>query len=96
MKWRFVALYALPVALNLLLVAFTVWQLAWVPENERDLGLHAFAGFYALGGLVMVISGATAVSKLVFGDTGPRRLLYLSLINMWVPTILLLVLFLFS
>lgn len=96
MKWRFIALYAFPVALNLLLIAFTLWQLAWVPETERDLGLHAFAGFYAIGGLVMVISGATAVSKLVFGDTGPKRLLYLSLINMWVPTILLSALFLFS
>lgn len=95
MKWRFIALYAFPVVLNLLLIAFTLWQLAWLPETERDLGLHAFAGFYAIGGLVMVISGATAVSKLVFGDTGPKRLLYLSLINMWVPTILLLALFLF-
>ena len=94
MKPSFVLLQLVPLTLNVLLVAFTLWQLAWVPEYERDLGLRAFAGFYVVGGVVMVMSGITAVSQLVFGDPGPRRLLYLSLVNMWVPTILLLVLFL--
>ena len=94
MKLRFVLLQLVPLALNVLLLAFTVWQLVWVSEAERDLGLQAFAGFYAVGGLVMVMAGITAISQLVFGEPGPRRLLYLSLVNMWVPTILLLVLFL--
>lgn len=93
MKRRFVLLQLVPLALNALLVAFTVWQLVWVPDHERDFGLQSFAAFYAIGGLVMVIAGITAVSQLVFGDPGPRRLLYLSLVNMWVPTLLLLVLF---
>jgi uncharacterized membrane protein len=93
-KTRFVLLQLAPVVLNGLLVAFTLWQLRWVPESERDLGLRSFAAFYAVGGVVMVTAGITAVSQLVFGDPGPRRLLYLSLVNMWVPTLLLLVLFL--
>jgi len=93
MKLRFPLLYVAPIALNLLLAAFTAWQLLWVPDTERDLGLRAFAAFYVVGGLVMVIAGITAISQLVFGETGPRRLLYSSLVNMWVPTSLLLVLF---
>lgn len=95
MSRRVVLLQLVPLALNVLLVAFTVWQLVWVPAHERDFGLRSFAVFYAVGGLVMVVAGITAVSQLVFGEPGPRKLLYVSLVNMWVPTLLLLVLFLF-
>ena len=93
MRWRFTLLHGVPIALNMMLVAFALWQLFWVSDAQRDLGLRSFAAFYVVGGLVMVIAGVTAMSHLVFGEAGPRRLLYLSLVNMWIPTLLLLVLF---
>ncbi len=89
-------LYVIPVVLNLALVAWGARELLLVPESDHDFGLHAFAGFYALGGVVMVISGATAVSDIVFGDPARRRLLYVALVNTWVPTLVMLALFVFG
>lgn len=86
-------LHVVPVVLNGVLLAWGAHELLLVPEAERDVGLNAFAGFYALGGVAMIVSGATAVSDLVLGDSAQRRLLYLSLVNTWIPTLVLLGLF---
>ena len=85
-------LYYLPLLANIALIAYLVWQLNLVPYFQRQGEFQIFSLLYAIGGLVVVISGATAFTHLVAAQQGPRPLFALSLVNTIIPTVLLLAL----
>ena len=90
---RNVFFYVLPLAINIGLLAYLVWQLLPIPTVERQGGLQLFSVIYALGGIVVVVSGFAAFLHSVLNPGGGgQRLFALSLANIIVPTVLLLVL----
>ena len=88
---RFIV-YWLPLIANLCLIAYLVWQLAWVPYYQRHGELRMFSILYAVGGMVVGASGITAFFHVTANEKGPRRWLAFALVNTIVPTVLLLVL----
>lgn len=93
MKWpvRRVLLYYLPLAINITLVAYLVWQLWQVTPFERDSRVFMFSVLYGLGGLVVAVSGVTAFFHATEQIGEPRTYYALALFNMIVPTVSLLV-----
>jgi len=88
---RRVLLYYLPLAINLALLAYLVWQFSQVTSFERDTRVFMFAVLYGLGGLVVAVSGVTAFLHATDQIGGPRAYYALALFNMIVPTASLLV-----
>jgi hypothetical protein len=89
---RRVLLYYLPLAINVVLATYLVWQLWKVTPFERDSRLFMFALLYGLGGIVVAISGVTAFFHAT-AQIGEQRAYYvLSLLNIIIPTVLLLAL----
>ena len=89
---RRAALYYLPLAINVGLVAYLVWQLWQVTPFERDSRVFMFAVLYGLGGMVVAVSGVTAFFHATEQIGGPRIYYALALFNMIVPTASLLAL----
>ena len=89
---RRVLLYFLPLATNVALLAYLVWQLSQVTSFERDSRVFMFAMLYGLGGMVVAVSGVTAFFHATDQIGGPRIYYVLALFNMIVPTASLLAL----
>ena len=85
-------LYYLPLAVNVALLFYLVWQLSQVTSFERDSRVFMFAVLYGLGGMVVAVSGVTAFFHATDQIGGPRIYYALALFNMIVPTASLLAL----
>lgn len=90
LRWRRILLYIVPLALNLALTAYLAWQLGYTPAFERHTRLQMFALLYAVGGVVVAVSGVTAFAHATARNRTQRGWYALSLINTIVPTVLLL------
>ena len=83
-------LYYLPLLANIGLIAYLVWQLNLVPYFQRQGEFQIFSVLYAVGGMVVAVSGIAAFIHVAANQKGPRRLFALSLVNTIIPTMLLL------
>lgn len=83
-------LYYLPLLANIGLIAYLVWQLNLVPYFQRQGEFQIFSVLYAVGGMVVAVSGIAAFIHIAANQKGPRRLFALSLVNTIIPTMLLL------
>ncbi len=86
---RFV-LYYLPLLANIGLIVYLIWQLNLAPYLQRQGEFQIFSVLYAVGGLVVAVSGITAFIHITANQKGPRPLFALSLVNTIIPTVLLL------
>jgi len=90
--------FLLPGLLNAGLAVWIVWHLASTPGYARRLSFGAFVLLYAVGGLTIVLSCASAFLLLATGasdsvDAAQRRLwLMLALVNTTIPSVLMLLL----
>jgi len=90
--------FLLPGLLNAGLALWIVWHLASAPGYARRLSFGAFVLLYAVGGLTIVLSCASAFLLLATGasgsvDAAQRRLwLMLALVNTTIPSVLMLLL----
>jgi hypothetical protein len=90
--------FLLPGLLNVGLALWIVWHLATVPGYAGRLSFGAFVLLYAVGGLTIVLSCASAFLLLAIGGSGSadaakRRLwLMLALVNTTIPSVLMLLL----
>ena len=87
---RFV-LYYLPLLANIGLIVYLTWQLNLVPYFQRQGEFQIFSMLYAIGGLVVGVSGITAFIYVTANQKGSRPLFALSLVNTIIPTVLLVV-----
>ena len=83
-------LYYLPLLANIGLIVYLTWQLNLVPYFQRQGEFQIFSVIYAVGGLVVAVSGTTAFIHLTVNEKVPRPLFALSLVNTIIPTVLLL------
>jgi hypothetical protein len=81
-------LYYLPLAINLALAAYLIWQLRNVTPFERDSRVFMFAILYGLGGMVVAVSGATAFLHATTQIREQRGFYALSLFNVIIPTVI--------
>lgn len=89
---RRLLLYFLPLAVNILLAAYLVWQLWNTVGLERDSSVFIFSLLYGLGGMVVAVSGVTAFCHAT-GQLNESGTYYgLALVNIIIPTVLLLLL----
>jgi hypothetical protein len=92
-RLRILVLDVLPTAANVGLIAYLTWQLNLMPFIERQGEFRIFSVLYAIGGLVIAVAGVAAfVHGASQHDRPRRRLLMLALVNLIIPTVLLLVL----
>jgi hypothetical protein len=91
LRWRRIFVYFLPLALNVALIAYLVWQLGYAPGFERHTRLQMFAVLYGMGGVVVAVSGVTAFLHATTREKAARGYFALALINTIVPTLVLLV-----
>lgn len=89
-------LYWMPLLINAGLLIYLVWQLNLIPYFQRQGGFQIFSILYALGGLVVAVSGFAVFVHSALNPGGSQRLFMLSLANIIFPTVLLLALFLFG
>jgi len=90
-RWRRILLYVLPLGCNLALTAYLAWQLGYTPAFDRHTRLQMFALMYAVGGIVVAVSGVTAFAHATAREKATARGWYaLALINTIIPTVLLL------
>ena len=83
-------LYYLPLLANSALITYLVWQLNLVPYFQRQGEFQIFSVLYAVGGMVVAVSGVTAFIHVAANQQGRRRLFVLALVNTIIPTVLLL------
>ena len=92
-RLRTVVLDVLPTVTNIALIVYLSWQLNLMPFIERQGEFRIFSVLYAIGGLVIAVAGVAAFVHGAYQHTRPRRrLLMLALVNLIIPTVLLLVL----
>ena len=84
-------LYYLPLLANIGLIIYLTWQLNLVPYFQRQGEFQIFSMLYAIGGLIVGVSGITAFIYVTANQKGSRPLFALSLVNTIIPTVLLLV-----
>lgn len=84
-------LYYLPLLANIGLIAYLIWQLNLVPYFQRQGEFQIFSMLYAIGGLVVGVSGTTAFIHITANQKGSHALFALSLVNTIIPTVLLIV-----
>jgi hypothetical protein len=89
-KLKRFALYYLPLLANIGLIVYLIWQLNLVPYFQRQGEFQIFSMLYAIGGLVVAVSGIAAFIHITANQKGPRPLFALSLVNTIIPTVLLL------
>jgi heme O synthase-like polyprenyltransferase len=87
-----IILDVLPTVVNVVLTAYLAWQLNLMPYFQRQGEFQIFSVLYAVGGLVIAVSGFAAFVHAAETDKAARRLFMLALVNITIPTILLLVL----
>ena len=85
-------LYFLPLAINLLLALYLGWQIWKIAPIARDSRVFMFSVLYGLGGIVVAVSGVTAFLHMNQQIKDERVYYGLALINIIVPTLLLLIL----
>ena len=90
-KLKRFALYFLPFLANIGLIVYLIWQLNLVPYFQRQGEFQIFSMLYAIGGLVVGVSGITAFIYITANQKGSRPLFALSLVNTIIPTVLLIV-----
>src|SRR5258706_9919643 len=83
-------IYYLPLLGNIGLIVYLVWQLNLVPYFQRQGEFQIFSVLYAIGGLIVAVSGITAFIHITANQKGPRPLFVLALVNTIIPTVLLL------
>jgi hypothetical protein len=88
-KLKRFALYYLPLLANIGLIVYLIWQLNLVPYFQRQGEFQIFSLLYAIGGLVVAVSGTTAFIHITANQKGPHPLFALSLVNTIIPTVLL-------
>jgi len=91
-RLRTLVLDVLPTVANFGLIAYLAWQLNLMPYFQRQGEFQIFSVLYAVGGLVIAVSGVAAFVHAADTRKAARRWFMLALINIIVPTILLLVL----
>ena len=84
-------LYYLPLLANIGLIVYLVWQLNLVPYFQRQGEFQIFSVLYAIGGMVVAVSGISAFIYITANQKGSRPLFALSLVNTIIPTVLLIV-----
>lgn len=90
--------FLLPGLLNSGLALWIVWHLATTASYARGMGFGAFVWLYAIGGLAIVLSCASAFMLLATGGSGStdaaerRPWLMTALINTTIPSVLMLLL----
>ena len=89
-RWRRWLFYLGPLGCNLALTGYLVWQLGYTDALERHSRLQMFALLYAVGGVVLAISGVAAFLQATARDKGSRGYYALALVNVIIPTVLLL------
>ena len=89
-KLKRFALYYLPLLANIGLIVYLTWQLNLVPYFQRLGEFQIFSVLYAIGGIVVAVSGICAFIYITENQKGSRRLFALSLVNTIIPTVLLL------
>ena len=89
-KLKRFALYYLPLLANIGLIVYLTWQLNLVPYFQRQGEFQIFSVLYAIGGLVVAVSGIAAFIYITSNQKGSRPLFALSLVNTIIPTVLLL------
>ena len=89
-KLKRFALYYLPLLANIGLIVYLVWQLNLVPYFQRQGEFQIFSVLYAIGGIVVAVSGICAFLYITANQKGSRLLFALSLVNTIIPTVLLL------
>lgn len=87
-----IILDVLPTVANVVLTAYLAWQLNLMPYFQRQGEFQIFSVLYAVGGLVIAVSGFAAFVHAAETREAARRLFMLALINIIIPTMLLLVL----
>ena len=85
-------LYFLPLAINLLLALYLGWQIWRIEPIARDSRVFMFSLLYGLGGIVVAVSGVTAFLHMNQQIREERVYYGLALVNIIVPTVLLLIL----
>ena len=90
-KLKRFALYYLPLMANIGLIVYLTWQLNLVPYFQRQGEFQIFSVLYAIGGMVVAVSGISAFIYITANQKGSRPLFALSLVNTIIPTVLLLV-----
>ena len=73
-KLRRFLIYYLPLLVNIGLIAYLAWQLSLAPYFQRQGEFQIFSVLYAVGGLVIAVSGITAFIHLAAQQKGPRPL----------------------
>lgn len=91
-KRRTIILDILPAVVNAAMIAYLAWQLNLMPYFQRQGEFQIFSVLYAVGGLVIAVSGFAAFVHAAETHEAARRLFMLALINIIIPTMLLLVL----
>jgi hypothetical protein len=82
--------YYLPLTVNVLLGVYLGWQLLKVAPADRDSRVFMFSVTYGLGGIVLAVSGVTAFFHASAQIGGHRGYYALALLNIIVPTLLVL------
>lgn len=85
-------LYFVPLVTNLLLAVYLGWQIWRIAPIERDSRVFMFSLLYGLGGIVVAVSGVTAFLHMTQQLREERVYYGMALINIIVPTLLLLIL----
>ena len=90
---RAIVLDGLPTVANIALIGYLGWQLNLIPYFQRQSEFQIFSVLYAIGGLVIAVAGVAAFVHGADLHQRPRRRLFmLALVNIIIPTVLLLVL----
>lgn len=90
-RLRRVLLYYIPAMCNLALAGYLAWQLWSVPLLDRHSKFLMFSILYAVGGVVVAVSGVTVFFRAATKEARGARWLYpLAVANTIAPTLLLL------
>jgi hypothetical protein len=90
--------FVVPGLCNVGMAAWLAWHLLGAPPHGRDLSFRTFVWFYAVGGLAIVLSCATAFlllateQPLATNAAARRGWVAVALINTSVPSLLMLAL----
>lgn len=90
-QWRRVVFFHFPLACNAALIAYLAWQLGYTAPLDRHSRLQMFALLYAVGGIVLAVSGVAAFMQAAARENGWRGYYSLALVNVIIPTLLLLI-----
>lgn len=89
--WRRVVFFHAPLAFNVALIGYLAWQLGYTAPLDRHSRLQMFALLYAVGGVVLAVSGVAAFMQATAREKGWRGYYALALVNVIIPTVLLLI-----